>query len=954
MNTVEMLVQQVLNGEPLSDSQISSLTPEEPSVLTERLKEEADRHWRIDPRVSLRCGGEIIHVGEGWNDHRMVALGTMARGDALRNLHKESEGWQTLQQAGEIYLAAGDEVGWARTRIGKLAICVEMNETAAALQDAETARSIFRACGEFEKLIRLEVNMALVFNYLHDFHAAIKKCHDVLELIESVGPVDNHRLVFVYSNLGYAHQGLGNLQEALHWYEKNRELMLSRGEERGIALADLNVINIFQALGHNKKALLLLHKTVQVLEQHQALETIRENLHVIDCYLFFNRVADARNLAHKVIQQHSPDHHHGAHHDDYSFAQALLLLGVAELAYGNFHAALEALEQARQILEHLDIVAWSGLVHLYRGQAALRLGDLLTARQAADLAAERFRQGDQQISYLMARLLLVRIEIASEQFDDAYVTARDTRKMAYTLRTPHLSYDAHLLLGQISERAQKPLRAIRHYQVANSIMERIQRSLVLTTRAEFLADKQESVQALLRLYLSMGQTEAAFATLERAKAQVWLGYLSQLDHLRWITDDPQTRPLIQSLSQLREEHHWYYRIAHDQVFREQQHATIVADQALREVAVREQQMRALTEQLYLYSSAEDLAAAAAVPTAKIQAHLTDEALMVAYYSDGDHMWAFLLDSHSIEVSQLPESAETVKKLLDKWQLNINRALRTTPGSEDQKILHENFSLPLSQRLYDALIRPFEARLARCKRLVIVPYGPLHYLPFQMLHDGNGYLIERTEVVIYPTASLIDRQPPRQKPAARAIAYSWDGRLRYSLNEAQNVVARFGGTWHSEHEAHRSILEAPPCQVLHISAHGQYRIDQPDFSYIQLADGPLYTDDLFQYDLRYELVTLSACETGRSHAVAGDELIGLGRGFLFAGAGALVASLWRVNEALTLELMDTFYRSLDRGVSKAAALREAQLGLMRAYPGLHPAFWGAFELIGNADPLTQNE
>jgi CHAT domain-containing protein len=137
----------------------------------------------------------------------------------------------------------------------------------------------------------------------------------------------------------------------------------------------------------------------------------------------------------------------------------------------------------------------------------------------------------------------------------------------------------------------------------------------------------------------------------------------------------------------------------------------------------------------------------------------------------------------------------------------------------------------------------------------------------------------------------------------------------------------------------------------MSAHGQYRMDQPEFSYIQLADGPLYTDDLFQHDLRYELVTLSACETGRSQAAAGDELIGLGRGFLFAGAGALIASLWRVDEALTLELMDELYQQLDGGASKATALRAAQLKLKRAYPGLHPAFWGAFELIGNADPLT---
>lgn len=206
--------------------------------------------------------------------------------------------------------------------------------------------------------------------------------------------------------------------------------------------------------------------------------------------------------------------------------------------------------------------------------------------------------------------------------------------------------------------------------------------------------------------------------------------------------------------------------------------------------------------------------------------------------------------------------------------------------------------------------------------------------------------------IQPTASLITHQPPRQVRSALGIAYSADNRLQHAASETQAVVSRFGGRLYAEAEAKQAVLSASPCQILHIAAHGQYRIDKPDFSFFQLADGPIFTDDLFQYDLRYELVTLSACETGRSRATAGDELIGLGRGFLFAGAGALIASLWSVDDALTLNLMNTLYHQLDIGASKAAALREAQLQMTRAYPGLHPAFWGAFQLIGSSSPLSK--
>src|SRR5262249_5005347 len=147
------------------------------------------------------------------------------------------------------------------------------------------------------------------------------------------------------------------------------------------------------------------------------------------------------------------------------------------------------------------------------------------------------------------------------------------------------------------------------------------------------------------------------------------------------------------------------------------------------------------------------------------------------------------------------------------------------------------------------------------------------------------------------------------------------------------------------------FQAPPTQILHIASHAAFRLDQPDLSFIELADGQLLTDDLLQEDLGYELVTLSACETGRTQVAAGDELIGLGRGFLYAGAGALAASLWRVADEVALPLMSGFYGALHAGASKASALRTAQLALLQADPELHPAFWGPFQLVGDARPLS---
>jgi CHAT domain-containing protein len=233
----------------------------------------------------------------------------------------------------------------------------------------------------------------------------------------------------------------------------------------------------------------------------------------------------------------------------------------------------------------------------------------------------------------------------------------------------------------------------------------------------------------------------------------------------------------------------------------------------------------------------------------------------------------------------------------------------------------------------------------------VPYGALHFLPFNILYDGSVYLIQNYEVVILPAAGLATRPALKRDPGALILANSWEGRLPSALAEAQIVQKLFRGTLYAGEAANRAVFTTSPRQILHIAAHGEHRLDQPDLSYLQLADGQLYADDMLQQDLSYELVTLSACETGRANVAAGDELIGLGRGFLYAGAGALLVSMWQVADISTLHFMARMYRALHMGASKAAAVREAQQFMLTEETWLHPAFWGAFQLIGNDQPLS---
>jgi CHAT domain-containing protein len=139
-------------------------------------------------------------------------------------------------------------------------------------------------------------------------------------------------------------------------------------------------------------------------------------------------------------------------------------------------------------------------------------------------------------------------------------------------------------------------------------------------------------------------------------------------------------------------------------------------------------------------------------------------------------------------------------------------------------------------------------------------------------------------------------------------------------------------------------------MLHFATHGRFDAKTPLSSGLYLAkgteaDGVLTVSDLYSLRWDVDLVTLSACETGLGEIANGDDVIGLTRGFLYAGARSIVASLWEVDDAATAQLMESFYRALGT-TDKREALRLAQIETRQQYP--QPWFWAAFNVLGRAD------
>ncbi|MCB9131401.1 MAG: CHAT domain-containing protein [Anaerolineales bacterium] len=274
-------------------------------------------------------------------------------------------------------------------------------------------------------------------------------------------------------------------------------------------------------------------------------------------------------------------------------------------------------------------------------------------------------------------------------------------------------------------------------------------------------------------------------------------------------------------------------------------------------------------------------------------------------------------------------------------------------------------LAIRRALHSRLIEPARHLLAGKRRVVIVPHGPLHYVPFAALVDADGQTLLHDggpDLVYGPSASVLFRDRPVGvletervvTTTCLAIGYNSDGanRLRHAEEEAEGIAFTLGGQALTGPASKRDALfqRAADARYLHISCHGQFDPDTPLASSLHLAAGETLTaqEVLDNLRLRCELVTLSACESGLSTVRRGDELMGLVRAFMLAGAPAVVATLWRVDERSTRLLMERFYYELASGVHPATALHRSQIFLRNLnLDYADPFYWAPFVLVGNA-------
>jgi CHAT domain-containing protein len=252
-------------------------------------------------------------------------------------------------------------------------------------------------------------------------------------------------------------------------------------------------------------------------------------------------------------------------------------------------------------------------------------------------------------------------------------------------------------------------------------------------------------------------------------------------------------------------------------------------------------------------------------------------------------------------------------------------------------------------LFHLLMAPLWPQLDGASSLIIVPHGPLHRLPFPALEVEGRPLIATHAVSYAPSAAVLKfcRDKPAPRHAAPLLVGVPDNRIGRVRDELQAMAEIFPQATSLLGEAatvDQLRQHASQCSWLHLAAHGIFRPEAPLLSGLQLADRWLTVQDIYELPLNASLVTISACESGLSGVTGGDDLVGLVRGFLYAGAASLLVSQWMVDDEAMARLMIEFYRLWQSGVPKARALQQAQCAFWEEYQ--HPFYWAPLMLIGN--------
>jgi len=638
-------------------------------------------------------------------------------------------------------------------------------------------------------------------------------------------------------------------------------------------------------------------------------------------------------------------------------AEGFILNGLATIAFAqqDYQTALARSTQAAQFFgaaegrlgrnapegRRANLSRWAASAYLNVGRAELALDH----PDAADAAFDRGLKFAHQsgLREMELQLLAGQGQLALSRQDWAKALGIYQQSIALSNQIKRAGGMAGLYHGE--SRALEGLgrtdEALGSARKAVASVEQLRAGLGdVSMRTAFFDDKQRIYQHAVQMALQAQHPDEAFALAEQSRSRTFLDLLGGQTTL----SKGRTRALADEETKLRA------RMAEAQAEAEGQDAEGEGSgdggdgpRPLPEALERE--YRAFLDRVRKESLEQaSLMAVEPVTLPEIQRLLPPDTTLLEYEVGEAGIVLWVVDRQQLKVVKLPGDRPSLIGLVRRFRGAITKQTAVADVQDMATLLHRRLLGPARDQIHTS-------------RLLIVPHGVLHYVPFGALRSPAGHwLVEDFALSTLPSASVLRYLVDKGKDApartlvvgnpdlGSALALPWaerEARMVGQREPGATVLVRGDATELQVKKLVESV------GLIHLATHGELSEDDPLSSAMLLVpgggeDGRLEVREVLGLDLHARLVVLSACETGLGKLSRGDELVGLQRAFLYAGTPAVVTTLWKVDDRASYELVRALYDRLDK-VGPVEALHQAQIETLRAYP--HPFAWAAFELTG---------
>lgn len=936
---------------PLLD-ELAGLTPAEAIArvrasgdaqqMLARLSDDVERMAMSNLTRALAAAPSLVSVADQLAEPQVQARTRRALAHALAYANRFDDALATLADAVQAADRSSDALEGARVRMATLHALARKGRLKEAIDAGEAALAAFTRAGESLLAARANINLGVVRRMsdeprravehfdraltllvdqpmlsaqlqsnraealldLHEFHAAEEAFRSALSGLEALNA--SRAAAIVEGNLADLTSRQGRMQEGLAYFEGARRKLAADGAPGDVARLWIEQAEAMLSLGATTDA------------------------------------ADAFQAAIPALRQHGMSQ---------ELARALLGLSRSQSERGTWAEARESIAEARSLLTPMNNRTGLAKADMLEARVLESSGDLAGSqallREAISLLEDR--PADAALAHLQIGDLLLRsngLAEAAEHIECAMTVAE-------ALDLAPLKAELHHARARIRVAAKKHEEAAKDFAAAIDQTERVRGTLnAEALRAAFLGRRSSIYADAASFAFDTGDVPLAFDRIERARARSMQEAAAQAVSGRSLAQSGQEdRDILIEIDRFRRElTALYSRTGDVGASARGSAADRIAGVRQREHALR------LAEQRLASRSPRRVIDRDPTPLRDVQQALIAGQALIEYFEEGDSLSALIVTNQGVRVHRRIADMAQVQRAVSALAFQIDRAvIRGLPAGQSGQRLARDAEKTLHE-LHLLLLTPMSADLADLLRLSIVPFGVLHRVPFHALIDETGRPeLARRGVTIAPSSSiamLLRSRRPNTTSRPLVIGVS-DEAIPHAEDEARAAASKIPnaelliGSDATIENVSQAMHDRP---LIHVASHARFVASNPGASGLRLFDGWISAWNLGEIDLGGAQVVLSGCGTGRAESSPGDELLGLVRAFLAAGASSLVLTHWALHDQSAKEMIAAWYSSMyDNPTCKSAlpseALGRVQLEMFRR--GHHPAGWAPFFVMGPA-------